>query len=49
LIRLPSSPDLPAAQPLPGEDYDDWAEDVKKALGMITSDHREHDDADLYS
>jgi hypothetical protein len=49
LIQLPSSPDLPAAHLLPAEDYDDWADDIEKASGMITSDHKEDDDADLYS
>jgi hypothetical protein len=49
LIQLPSSPDLPAAHLLPAEDYDDWADDIEKASGVITSDHKEDDDADLYS
>jgi hypothetical protein len=47
LIRLTPSPDLPVA-PLPtATNYDDWADQVEKASGMITSE--EEDDADLYS
>jgi hypothetical protein len=57
LVRLSSSPDLPAAPPIPSEEeeYEDWADEVQKASDMITSGYEaartrgEEDDSELYS